>query len=133
MRAAQVITAIVAWVVSPAIARADSYVPPPPDDPVFRRVDAERRAGVALGFSLGAGFAGASGYPNDVKLIGNPDYYNQTSLLVGPATTIFLMGAFSDYVSVGPMVNFGTFQNKTYKTALAQLPKNQVFVSPKLK
>jgi hypothetical protein len=26
-----------------------------------------------------------------------------------------------------------TFQNKTYKTALAQLPKNQVFVSPKLK
>ena len=26
-----------------------------------------------------------------------------------------------------------TFQSKTYKTALASLPKNQVFVSPKLK
>ncbi len=106
----------IGFLVASREAHADYYVPPPPDDPVFRRVDAQRRAGAVLGFSVGAGFAGASGYPNDVKLIGNPDYESRTPLLVGPATSIFLMGAFSDYVSVGPMVNFGTFKNKDWKS-----------------
>ena len=97
-------------------ARADTYTPPTPDDPVFRKVENERRAGAVLGLAVGVGFAGASGYPNDVKLLGNPDYYSQTPLLIGPSTSIFLLGAVSDYLNFGPMVNIATFQNGTWKS-----------------
>src|SRR5690349_15517703 len=70
-------------------------LPPPPAeearvDPTFRKVEHERRAGVVIGGSFGMAFAGASGYPNNARLVGNPDYYSQTPLLYGPATSIFV-------------------------------------------
>jgi hypothetical protein len=101
---------------STASARADVYVPPSPEDSTFRKVEPERRAGVVLGFAPGVAFAGASGYPNNQKLVNNPDFYNQTPLLVGYSNTIFLMGAFSDYISVGPMVSWATFDTKDWRS-----------------
>jgi hypothetical protein len=97
-------------------ARADTYTPPSPDDPVFKKVEAERRAGVVLGGSFGLGFAGASGYPNNVRLIGNPDYYNQTPLMVGTSFSLFVMGAISDYFSLGPMVSWATFDTSQWRS-----------------
>ncbi len=97
-------------------ARADTYTPPTLDDPVFRKVEHEHRAGIAIGGSFGVGFASASGYPNDVKLIGSPDYYNHTPLLVGTSQSLFVMGAISDYVNVGPMISWATFDTPQWRS-----------------
>jgi len=90
---------------------------PGPDvakDPVLRKVVAERRAGIVIGVAPGIAFAGASGYPNNARLIGNPDFYSESPLLVGASTTYFLMGALTDYVSFGPMVNIATFESEKW-------------------
>lgn len=76
----------------------------------------ERRAGVVVGGSVGAGLAGASGYTNDVKYIGNPDYYSSTPLMLGVAHSYFLMGALTDYLSVGPVLSIATFDSETWRT-----------------
>jgi hypothetical protein len=86
------------------------------DDPTFRPVDRERRAGVVLGASVGVGFASASGYPNNVNLEGNPDFYSKTPILVGVSHSYFVMGAFSDYVSLGPMLSIATFDTPEWRS-----------------
>jgi len=93
--------------------------PPAPDvaeDPTLRKTVAERRAGVVIGVAPGIGFAGASGYPNNARLVGNPEFYSQSPLLVGSSTTYFLMGALADYVSFGPMVNIAKFESDKWKS-----------------
>jgi len=101
---------------SPAFAQ-DAAAPAPDDpDPALRKVAAERRAGLVLGVAPGIAFAGASGYPNNTRLIGNPEFYSESPLLVGHSTTYFLMGAFTDYASFGPMVNIATFESEKWKS-----------------
>ena len=94
--------------------------PPPapeaPEDPTLRKVVSERRAGVVIGVAPGIAFAGASGYPNNARLVGNPDFYSESPLLVGTSTTFFLMGALTDYVSFGPMVNVARFESENWKS-----------------
>ena len=86
------------------------------EDPTLRRSVAERRAGVVIGVTPGIAFAGASGYPNSSRLIGSPDFYSESPLLVGHSTTYFLMGALTDHVSFGPMVNVARFESKSWKS-----------------
>jgi hypothetical protein len=59
------------------------------------------RSGLVVGFSVGAGLGGASGYPNNSQDIGNPDDYSASGWKVGGYQSIFVMGAFSDYLSFG--------------------------------
>ncbi|MCL2725849.1 MAG: hypothetical protein FWD69_15585 [Polyangiaceae bacterium] len=82
----------------------------------MRQITHERRAGLVLGIAPGIGFAGASGYPNDVKFIGNPAYFSSSPMLVGQSISYFVMGALTDYVSFGPMVNVATFENAAWKS-----------------
>lgn len=101
----------------PATANADAVTAAPAEnDPTLRPVTAERRAGVVLGASAGVGFAGASGYPNNARLINDPDYYSSSPLLVGWSTSYFLMGALTDYLSFGPLVNIATFESDEWKS-----------------
>jgi hypothetical protein len=101
----------------PAVAHAELAAKnPAEEDPAQRPVVSERRNGVVLGFAAGAGLAGASGYPNDVKFIGNPDFYSQSTLLAGYSLTWFLMGALTDYLNVGPFVNVATFESDRWKS-----------------
>jgi hypothetical protein len=86
-------------------------------DPIFRQVSPERRNGVVLGASGGIAFAGASGYPNNENFIGNPNYYSASPLLVGWSTSFFLMGAISDYLSIGPMFTIATFESDKWKSS----------------
>ena len=44
------------------------------ESPLYRPVVPERRNGVVLGMSAGVGFAGASGYPNNAKYLGDPAF-----------------------------------------------------------
>jgi hypothetical protein len=96
---------------SPASPDEQSPAPAPDvaEDPTLRKTVAARRSGVVIGVTPGIAFAGASGYPNNARLIGNPDFYSQSPLLVGASTTYFLMGALTDYLSFGPMVNVARF------------------------
>lgn len=87
-----------------------------PADPAQRPVILERRNGAVLGASVGAGFAGASGFPNDQKLQNNPDFYSESPLLVGWSTSWFLMGALTDWISFGPMLNIATFESEKWKS-----------------
>src|SRR5690349_17510570 len=81
-------------------ARADAITASPEaNDPTLRPIFPERRNGLVLGATGGIAFAGASGYPNNAKFQGNPDFYSSTPMLVGYAMSYFLMGALNDYVS----------------------------------
>jgi hypothetical protein len=84
------------------------------EDPTLRKDVAERRNGVVIGVTPGIAFAGASGYPNNARLVGNPDFYSESPLLVGSSTTYFLMGALTDYLSFGPMVNVARFTSEKW-------------------
>jgi hypothetical protein len=100
-----------------ADARAESPAKPyGADDPSLRPVSPERRNGLSVGASGGIAFAGASGYPNSPKFIGHPDYYSSSPMLVGWSSSYFLMGAFNDYVSFGPMVTIATFESDQWKS-----------------
>ena len=82
----------------------------------MRKIVSERRNGLVLGVAPGVAFAGASGYPNNQSLIGNSEFYSESPLLVGTSTTYFLMGALTDYLSVGPMVNIASFESDKWKS-----------------
>jgi hypothetical protein len=111
-----VVVSGVICVASP-VAKADQMtVSPEAGDPIFRPVTHERRAGVVLGFAPGLGFAGSSGYPNNPSLINRPEYYSASPLLVGSEASYFLMGALTDYLSFGPMLNLAHFANSQWES-----------------
>src|SRR6188508_2933950 len=85
-------------------------------DPAQRPITLERRNGAVLGASVGVGFAGASGFPNDAKLQNDPAYYSESPLLVGWSSSYFLMGALTDYLSFGPLLNIATFESEKWKS-----------------
>jgi hypothetical protein len=89
---------------------------PAAEDPALRSVVPERRNGLVLGASGGVAFAGSSGYPNNARFFGNPDYYSSSPLLVGWSSSYFLMGALSDYVSFGPTFTIATFESDAWKS-----------------
>src|SRR5579863_363301 len=100
---------------APGAARADQMTATAEaGDPVFRPLVHERRGGLVLGVAPGIGFAGSSGYPNDPSLIGRSDYYSSSPLLVGSTASYFLMGALTDYVSFGPMLNLAHFSDSKW-------------------
>lgn len=101
----------------PATAHADAITATPAEnDPTLRSVESERRNGAVLGATVGVGFAGASGYPNNARLINDPDYFSSSPLLVGWSTSYFLMGALTDYLSFGPLLNIATFESEKWKS-----------------
>lgn len=98
-------------------ARAErSTATPDADDPALRPIWPERRNGLVLGVAGGFALAGSSGYPNSSKLLDNPDFYSSSPLLAGYSTSYFLMGAFNDYVSAGPMLTIATFESAAWKS-----------------
>jgi hypothetical protein len=76
----------------------------------------QHRSGLVLGFTFGGGLAGASGYPNDQLKIGDPSYYAASGMMGGTTSTFFVMGALSDYVSVGFWYGRGFFRNHDWRS-----------------
>jgi hypothetical protein len=72
------------------------------------------RGGVVIGLELGVGVGGASGYPNNSSDIGNPADYSASGFMVGTYQSIFVMGAFSDYVSFGFQFGHNLFRNADF-------------------
>src|SRR5947207_62829 len=59
------------------------------------------RSGVVIGFALGGGVVGASGYPNDSIKIGDAAYYSASGWMAGTGESLFAMGALTDYLNFG--------------------------------
>jgi hypothetical protein len=99
----------------PASARADAAT----DSATAKELThpAERRSGVVLGFGVGIGLAGASGYPNAATKIGDPAYYDGSDVMGGGGGAIFGMGALTDWLNFGffyTRANFRSGQWNTY-------------------
>lgn len=89
---------------------------PSADDPTLVPVVHERRKGLVLGGSGGVAFGGSSGYPNNPRLLDDPDYYSSSPLLVGWGASAFLLGALTDWLSVGPTFTIATFDSARWKS-----------------
>lgn len=93
-----------------------AHDPGRPEDPTQRDVSPERRNGLTLGATGGIAFGAASGYPNSPRFFDDPDFYSSSPLLVGWSSSFFVMGAFNDYVSFGPMFTIATFESAEWKS-----------------
>lgn len=118
-RAKLLAVAVVVATSLPAVeARAQSNAGSPSsvDGGANRPAPHRYRNGAVLGAVGGLAFAGSSGYPNDVKLLGNPDFYSRSPLLVGYSTSLFVLGALSDYVNFGPVFTTANFESADWKS-----------------
>jgi hypothetical protein len=75
------------------------------------------RSGLVVGVALGGGLAGASGYPNNALEIGDPTFYAASGMMAGTRGSLFLMGAISDYISVGAFFGHGSFRNGDWRSS----------------
>jgi len=87
--------------------------PTSPDLDVAPRI----RSGIVIGLSLGAGVAGASGYPNASSEIGDPAFYSASGFMTGTSGTIFVMGALADYLNFGLWFGSGNFSNGDWRSS----------------
>lgn len=86
------------------------------NESLFRPVPRERRSGLTLGVSAGGALAGSSGSPSDPKLQNDPAFHASSPLLGGWSSSYFLMGALSDYLSIGPTFTVATFESAQWKS-----------------
>jgi hypothetical protein len=86
------------------------------EDPTFRKLVPERRSGAVLGASGGLAFSGASGTPNDAKLLADAAAYSESPLLVGWSSSYFVMGALADWISFGPMFTIAGAESPSWKS-----------------
>jgi hypothetical protein len=74
------------------------------------------RRGLVVGLELGAGVAGASGYPNNITEIGDPNYYSASGWMAGSSSSLFVMGALTDYLNVGFFFSQAQFRNGDWRS-----------------
>jgi hypothetical protein len=60
-----------------------------------------RRSDFTIGTSGGFGFGRASGYPNEIQKIGDPQFRSNTKLGLGSGVAAWLGVAFNDYLTFG--------------------------------
>ena len=77
---------------------------------------AERRSGWAIGFGIGLGVAGASGYPNASSDIGVARYYDGSDAMGGVSGALFVMRSLSDWLSFGVFYSRANFRSEQWNT-----------------
>jgi hypothetical protein len=74
---------------------------------------AQRRSGFAAGFDLGFGLGSASGYPNEVSKIDDPDYESSTGATLGSTWSLWAGGALRDWFTFGlGLMSLGAASNE---------------------
>ena len=74
------------------------------------------RSGVAIALTAGAGAVGASGYPNDLNKIGDPNFYSSSGWMLGNSESVLLMGALTDYLNFGFWYTHESAENKDWRS-----------------
>jgi hypothetical protein len=77
----------------------------------------EHRSGIVVGLAFGGGLAGASGYPNNALEIGDPAFYSASGMMAGTNGSLFVLGALSDYISVGFFFGHSAFRNGDWQSS----------------
>jgi hypothetical protein len=103
---------VLATTAAAATAVATGDRPTSPDLDVAPRI----RSGVVVGLSLGAGVAGASGYPNSSSQIGDPAFYSASGFMTGTSGSLFVMGALADYLNFGLWFGSGSYRNGDWRS-----------------
>jgi hypothetical protein len=108
---------MLSWVLAAATGAAAAAVPTG-QPPEATDLDAPHalRTGLVIGGSLGAGLGGASGYPNDINQIGDPNYYSASGWMFGTNETLFVLGALTDYLNVGFFFSHAVFRNGDWRS-----------------
>jgi hypothetical protein len=110
--ASSMLPLVLAAPVAPPAAVVTGDRPTSPDLDVAPRI----RSGVVIGLSLGAGVAGAKGYPNASSQIGDPADYSASGFMEGSSANLFIMGAISDYLNFGFWFGSGSFHNGDWRS-----------------
>jgi hypothetical protein len=69
-----------------------------------------------VGLAVGAGPVGASGYPNDLTRIGDPNYYSSSGWMVGLSESVLLLGALTDYLNFGFWFTHDSSENRDFRS-----------------
>jgi hypothetical protein len=64
-------------------------------------IKAERRSDFVLGAQLGLTMGAASGYPNEIAKLDEPEFEGKTGFAFGPAGSAWIGGALRDWFTVG--------------------------------
>ena len=84
--------------------------PATPETPAWETALATRRGGFTVGLSLGASLGNITGYPNDIRKNGRPEYLTDMGAAFGGGGTLWLGGALADWLVFGVGVGFNRSQ-----------------------
>jgi hypothetical protein len=78
-------------------------------------VRARYRDGFVPSVTFHSGVGHASGYPNDAREIGNPDFFSSSDLLYGTTASFHIGYALTDYLSFGFLVNLDHYESAHWR------------------
>jgi hypothetical protein len=78
-------------------------------------VKARYRDGFVPSVTFHSGVGHASGYPNDAREIGNPDFFSSSDLLYGTTISFHIGYALTDYLSFGFLVNLDHYESAHWR------------------
>jgi hypothetical protein len=78
------------------------------EKPEWETAPAEHRGDFAIGLSAMPGLGASNGFPNDSKKIGRERYYTESGLGFAPSSSIWIGGAFADWLTFGLGGGYGT-------------------------
>lgn len=82
----------------------------------WETADPEHRGGFTVGLAVGPGLGAANGFPGDSKKIGREKYYTESGLGFAPSSSLWLGGAFADWLTFGVGAGYSTVLNGDTRT-----------------
>jgi hypothetical protein len=76
----------------------------------------EHRGGFTVGLAISAGLGASNGFPNDSKKIGRERYYTESGLGFAPSQSLWLGGAFIDWLTFGIGGGFSSIYAESTRT-----------------
>ena len=82
----------------------------------WETADAEHRGGFTVGLAVAPGLGAANGFPGDSKKIGRERYYTESGLGFAPSSSLWIGGAFVDWLTFGVGAGFSTVLTEDTRT-----------------
>lgn len=93
-----------------AEAKADAEKPKD-ETPAWELAANEHRGGFTVGLAAASGLGASNGFPGDSKKIGRERYYTESGLGFAPSSSLWLGGAFADWLTFGVGGGYGAIYN----------------------